>query len=1141
MSICLISLAVYLLSNNHINDLISAPFNDSHEELLGYHISLLKTLSLSFNRATIQFFYSRRPRTQKEKGAIGAGGAADNARNDTIGIDESFPLYTRAIQYSSHEETMVRTAVRTITLNVFSTADASVRRFLLKGEHGALPRLLANGLLRAVRRLSDAVLEWQARLRDDGLDGAPPAPGHPPTTASVVDPLLPPTAPSQASGSPRRQLSPERLRGAVSSCLSDVLDELFYLQDVMAIAQAEVVPPSSSSRGERSEEEARADGQRARRERDDPDDGGSMVPFVDEVVRQLVDVVWSPVVLGTLRALAVAGGRPLPTRHDGAAVPVAVAIDPGVALFMLANAVRLFTYSPFQHWLAASLLRDASIAHLYVSSAEPARPLLDAVSLGAFPPRSPPASPRRAHLLRHWEEGDGRDTPSASAGGLAVDDGVATATERSGGPQTAPRGGAGGGAVAAAEPWSIRDGLLDLLASSDLRLVGGSLLALRELVRLSSVAPFDAAMAGLLPRSHLLVTTRKSGDGAYATVQGAASGAGEASDSSGASRSGAQHDPPLIPMSPSTPTAAVAASASAKRARSLTSYATEPPSAPSPFSLGRPKAGSESADGLASPSGRAAGVVQGGIRGLRLTPEREEIADATPFPDRAPSGPLSLRSLAPESFARYQAKADEFVLAILRVLCQPSPPRVADMCLAASLLVDHVYVPRTPGAGAASPCLSLDHALALKRAASAVAESIRMTCADVRSHGDNSDAAAALLHFAERVSDDAARNGPVLARGAHDMLALLGEPLGVLQAQASAGRAQDKAIDVLRTLASLGASQVPTPETAELLFPPPLPRAGSDSQDASDSVRQRWEGCLPDSVQTGAMGRLDSPGARVSHFSRQLQQALVLRSVMLGLHGTGIEELRRAAYESSSLAHSPSRPADAPVRETEVPTWLPDVQSGVWTVDPWLLRVAPPFDSIEVGNTFTLSSLPWFLATYCPVVLPPRASEAEANAAVQSCGLAQRRLAIVLGQSYLVLAEVLQPRATARTVVGEAAPQPGSPRVRGRAVLVSPLHFTSVHRVSATSPVVRVRLLSGTSAVAFATDLGEELVQSPGHGAGSNAVALFSRKPTMGLRAFSFTLVMDHVDIAHQCVTHVQTVSERIRKGKLDALAALDL
>nr|XP_006814698.1 PREDICTED: protein CLEC16A-like [Saccoglossus kowalevskii] len=83
----------YLLSNNYINFIIVHRFDFSDEEILAYYISFLKTLSLKLNSHTIHFFYNEHT-------------------ND-------FALYTEAIKFFNHPESMVRIAVRTLTLNVY--------------------------------------------------------------------------------------------------------------------------------------------------------------------------------------------------------------------------------------------------------------------------------------------------------------------------------------------------------------------------------------------------------------------------------------------------------------------------------------------------------------------------------------------------------------------------------------------------------------------------------------------------------------------------------------------------------------------------------------------------------------------------------------------------------------------------------------------------------------------------------------------------------------------------------------------------------------------------------------------------------------------------------------------------------------
>ena len=47
----------YICSNNHLNDLMILPFDFEDEEVLGYYINLLKSISLQLTPKTAQFFY----------------------------------------------------------------------------------------------------------------------------------------------------------------------------------------------------------------------------------------------------------------------------------------------------------------------------------------------------------------------------------------------------------------------------------------------------------------------------------------------------------------------------------------------------------------------------------------------------------------------------------------------------------------------------------------------------------------------------------------------------------------------------------------------------------------------------------------------------------------------------------------------------------------------------------------------------------------------------------------------------------------------------------------------------------------------------------------------------------------------------
>lgn len=94
----------YLLSNNHVNSIIVHKFDFSDEDVMGYYILFLKTLSLKLNTHTIHFFYNEHT-------------------ND-------FPLYTEAIKFFNHPESMVRIAVRTISLNVYKVQNPSMLQFI---------------------------------------------------------------------------------------------------------------------------------------------------------------------------------------------------------------------------------------------------------------------------------------------------------------------------------------------------------------------------------------------------------------------------------------------------------------------------------------------------------------------------------------------------------------------------------------------------------------------------------------------------------------------------------------------------------------------------------------------------------------------------------------------------------------------------------------------------------------------------------------------------------------------------------------------------------------------------------------------------------------------------------------------------
>lgn len=96
----------FLFSNNHINNIVEIRFDFEDEEVLGYYISFLKTISLKLNARTVQFFIDRREGSS------------------------TFPLYSEAVKFAHHKEGMVRAGVRTLTLHVYTVPDHFIQGFV---------------------------------------------------------------------------------------------------------------------------------------------------------------------------------------------------------------------------------------------------------------------------------------------------------------------------------------------------------------------------------------------------------------------------------------------------------------------------------------------------------------------------------------------------------------------------------------------------------------------------------------------------------------------------------------------------------------------------------------------------------------------------------------------------------------------------------------------------------------------------------------------------------------------------------------------------------------------------------------------------------------------------------------------------
>ncbi|KAF1760202.1 hypothetical protein GCK72_008448 [Caenorhabditis remanei] len=142
----------FLLSNNHVNSIISHKFDLHNDEIMAYYISFLKTLSFKLNPATIHFFF-----------------------NETT---EEFPLLIEVLKLYNWNESMVRIAVRNILLNIVRVDDDSMIIFVTRHIKDYLSELIDSLVALSIEmdtfvRSAENVLANRERLRgkvDDLID-----------------------------------------------------------------------------------------------------------------------------------------------------------------------------------------------------------------------------------------------------------------------------------------------------------------------------------------------------------------------------------------------------------------------------------------------------------------------------------------------------------------------------------------------------------------------------------------------------------------------------------------------------------------------------------------------------------------------------------------------------------------------------------------------------------------------------------------------------------------------------------------------------------------------------------------------------------------------------------------------------------
>lgn len=96
----------YLFSGNCLNKIISKDHNQYDEEYISYYINFLKSLSLRLDETTIQLFY--------------------------LENSHSFPLIENALEFYNHEDSMVRSVVRNIVLNILKIKNPQIQNYFGK-------------------------------------------------------------------------------------------------------------------------------------------------------------------------------------------------------------------------------------------------------------------------------------------------------------------------------------------------------------------------------------------------------------------------------------------------------------------------------------------------------------------------------------------------------------------------------------------------------------------------------------------------------------------------------------------------------------------------------------------------------------------------------------------------------------------------------------------------------------------------------------------------------------------------------------------------------------------------------------------------------------------------------------------------
>jgi len=117
----------YILSHEAVGQIISMDFDFTDEEVLGYYVSLVKSISFKLNESiVVSYIKKSAPKSNQF----------------------SMPLFSEAAKFVDSPEQMVRAAARTLTLTIISLKSDRVDGFLTSAENRVFFRNCVRGLCR---------------------------------------------------------------------------------------------------------------------------------------------------------------------------------------------------------------------------------------------------------------------------------------------------------------------------------------------------------------------------------------------------------------------------------------------------------------------------------------------------------------------------------------------------------------------------------------------------------------------------------------------------------------------------------------------------------------------------------------------------------------------------------------------------------------------------------------------------------------------------------------------------------------------------------------------------------------------------------------------------------------------------------